>query len=507
MQVEVNTIKKSLFQNTTIASVEKIFSLAVSILTLPLIVSKFGNHNYGRWVFLLSVTNYFLLAQFGVSVSFKKYIAEDLAFKRYESVKEFYTTAFYTLLAISAILIVGSALFGPYIFRFFNIGDTIKSNTNALIFLVTTSCVALVNEIAVSIPQCYQRFDIASYISIAGKIVFVLIIYIYFSIHPTINTMIMAIFISNSSILLLNIFYGYKLFPSLNFSFKYIKKFQLIRMIKFGMKIQVAFFANYVANNLDKLLIGKYLGSASIAIYDIGTKIISFLREIPYVFFLIIMPYSSELLASNDLNAVKKIGTDFTKYFLIFSSIIFSLIAITGESLLKFWIGNSLNPVSVYVLHVLLVGATVHLSTGILTSILKSAGKIRPEIIGNAAIMVINCILSVTFIKIWGIKGVVWGTSIGFIFGSIVLFYLGTKALNISFAEFMFEIFFVPTVNVVVIVGTSLILKKVLYSIEIANAEQLAVHFLIGCFLFIVDVLILIKIKLLPSIEFQKKKI
>jgi O-antigen/teichoic acid export membrane protein len=434
-------------------------------------------------------------------------MSEDLAHQRFESVKEFYTTAFYTLIAVSAILLIGSGLLGPYIFGFFNIGDTIQNNTKSLIFLVLASCIALINEIAVSIPQCYQRFDIASYITIFGKIVYVTIIYTYFSVYPTINTMILAILISNGIVLLLNIFYGYKLFPNMNFSFKYIKQFQLMRMIKFGMKIQVAFFANYIANNLDKILIGKNLGSASIAIYDIGTKIITFLREIPYVFFLIIMPYSSELLARNDVGMVKKMGTEFTKYFLIFSSILFSLIMITGESILKFWIGNNLNTVSVYVLHVLLVGATVHLSTGILTSILKSAGKMRPEIIGNATILIVNCILSVAFIKVWGLKGVVWGTSIGFIIGSVVLFFLGTKALNISFFEFMFEIFFVPIVNVIVIVGTSIILKRVFDSIDLPGMGRFTVHFLIGSFLSAVDVLILIKMKLLPEIEILRKKV
>lgn len=505
MNTEVIKIKKSLFQNTTIASIERFFSLAVSIFTLPLIVSRFGNGNYGRWVFLLSITNYFLLAQFGVSVSFKKYISEDLAHKKYDSIKEFYCTAFYTLIAISAILIAASGIFGPYIFGFFNIGDTIQNNSRSLFFLVITSCVALLNEIAVSIPQCYQRFDIASYISIVGKILYVSIIYTFFSSNPTIDTMIMAIFISNSAILFLNLIYGYKLFPSLSLSLKYVKKFQLIRMISFGMKIQVAFFANYIANNLDKLLIGKYLGPASIAIYDIGTKIITFLREIPYVFFLIIMPYSSELLASNDLSKVRKVATDFSKYFLMFSSIIFSSIIISGESVLTFWIGKNLNPDSVYVLHVLLVGATVHLSTGILTSILKSAGKMRPEIIGNAAIMVINSILSVTFIHFWGIKGVVWGTSIGFIVGSIVLFYFGTKALEISFVEFMFEIFFIPTINAVLIVGIAIILKKLSYSLEITDVGRLVVHFLAGSTLALADILILMKIKLLPALEFKKK--
>jgi Na+-driven multidrug efflux pump len=200
-------------------------------------------------------------------------------------------------------------------------------------------------------------------------------------------------------------------------------------------------------------------------------------------------------------------GTEFTKYFLIFSSIIFSLIMITGESILKFWIGNNLNTVSVYILHVLLVGATVHLSTGILTSILKSSGKMRPEIIGNATILIVNCILSFALINVWGLKGVVWGTSIGFIIGSVVLFFLGTKALNIPFTEFMFEIFFVPTINVIVIVGTSIILKKAFYSIDLPNMERFAVHFLIGSVLSVIDVLILIKMKLLPEIEILKKKL
>jgi O-antigen/teichoic acid export membrane protein len=456
---------------------------------------------------LLSITNYFLLAQFGVSVSFKKYISEDLAYKKYESIKEFYCTAFYTLLAISVILIAASVLFGPFIFGFFNIGDTIQNNARSLVFLVIASCVALLNEIAVSIPQCYQRFDIASYISIAAKIIYLSIIYTLFSSNPTINTMIFAIFISNSTLLLLNILFGYKLFPSLTFSFRHIKKFQLIRMINFGMKIQVAFFANYIANNLDKLLIGKFLGPASIAIYDIGTKIITFLREIPYVFFLIIMPYSSELIASNDLSKIRNIATGFSKYFLIFSSIIFSLIIITGESILTFWIGKNLNPDSVYILHVLLIGATVHLSTGILTSILKSAGKMRPEIIGNAAIMIINCILSVTFIHFWGIKGVVWGTSIGFIIGSIVLFYYGTKALGISFPGFMFEIFFIPAINAVLIIGISLIFKNMSFGLDITETGKLAFRFLTGCTLALADALILIKLNFLPAFEFQKKRL
>jgi O-antigen/teichoic acid export membrane protein len=277
-------------------------------------------------------------------------------------------------------------------------------------------------------------------------------------------------------------------------------------MFHFGVKIQIAFIANYFANNLDKILIGKFLGPAYITVYDIGTKIITFLREIPFVFFLIIMPYSSELFAVKDIDKIKQISLEFTRYFLVFASVVFSFVYFTGESVLRFWIGNTINPQSVYVLHVLLIGSIIHLSTGIMTTILKSAGKIRPEIIGNTVILIVNCILSVTLITFFGLKGVVWGTSLGFITGSIVLFYLSTKALDIPFSYFIVEIFKVPLLNALIMFFVNSSVSQITFRFLICSDFRLFINISIGLISMFLNVLILYKLRYLP-ILLKKKHI
>jgi PST family polysaccharide transporter len=497
--------KKSLFHNTTVASIEKLISLSINILLVPIVINKLGSIEYGKWVFFLSIANYFLLAQFGVSISFKRYISEDLAKKNYNAIKEFYTTAFFSLLFLSIFLILLTYLLNPVIFSYVNIGGTIQDNSASLLFLVSVSCLALINEIAVSIPQCYQRFDIASYITIFGRFVYLSIIILFFCKHPSINNLIIAILISNFLVLFLNVLYGYKLFPQLSFSLINFKIHQLKRMISFGIKIQISFVATYFANNYDKLLIGKYMGASSITVYDIGSKIITFLREIPYVFFLIIMPFSSELFASNDTQKIKKIAIDFTKTFLIFSSVIFSFVYYSGEAILKFWIGNTINPLSVYVLHVLLIGAVLHLSTGIITSILKSAGRMQPEIIGNSVILIINLIFSTFLIMAFGIKGVVWGTSFGFIIGSIVIFYYATKILQIPFGFFMYSILKIPLINAIAILIINILIQKLVFNyFNFSDNQLIFVKIGIGITTAVFSMLLLIKLKLLPVSIFKR---
>ena len=494
-----NVKTKSLLQNTTIASIEKVFGLLVNILLLPIIIKTLGVIGYGQWVFLFTVSNYFMLAQFGISVSFKKFISEDLVLKKNESVKEFVCTAFYTLLLITAVIVLLSIIISPFIFAFFKIGGDVHDNSFALNFLIFASSIGLINEIAVSIPQCYQRFDIASYIGISGKIIYLIIVLSLVFFHLTIPGLIFAVLISNISVFVLNLFFSYKLFPQLSLSPGFIKKNQFKRMFQFGVKLQVVFLATYIANNLDKLLIGKFLGPTYITIYDIGSKIISFFREIPYVFFLVIMPYSSELYMVNEIEKLKKICSNYTAHFVLICSVLFAFVFYNAESILKFWIGNNVNPLSVYILRVLLVGSIVHLSTGIMTTILKVTGNLRPELIGNLTIAIINFLLSIVLIFLYGIKGVVWGTTIGFVFGSIVIYFLSTKAYKMNFGKFLGQIFIIPIVNAVVFTSINFYLgNKLLIFCKHNEFQEILINFNIGFGILLLNLVILYKLKLLP---------
>ncbi len=436
--------RKSIPTNTAYSFVDKGVSAITGVLLIPFIIHHLGVNIYSIWVIFLSVLDYLMLAQFGISTSFRKFIAEYHARREIRNLNEFISTAFYLLLLLSFIVVIIAFVFSPPVLSFL-LKSNYSSHVNMLfMFIVLTSCVALVDQIFLSIPQGCQRFDITSVMSIASRLLYVGLVVALLANKFKIEALIIATFVGNLVVLVLHIWISIRIIPTLSISPRFFKWEKVAVMYGFGIKIQISFFSNWVALNFDKLILAKMLDARYVVIYDIGSKIILFLRDLPMMFFSIVFSRASELNSNNDLKALIHLYENGTKYC---AALFFGIIAFfypQAHSILFLWIGPAVDPQSAYVFRILLVGTMFILLTGVGSSIAKGMGKPERETLSNAIMAICNIVLSYTLCKLFGFRGIVIGTATAYAVGATILVILINKLLRIGTVRFCRQVLTIP---------------------------------------------------------------
>jgi len=445
---------KSLKINSLYGVIDKAFNLVSGFILLPFVLHKIGADLYGIWIIFISVTGYFTLAQFGVSASFKKYIAEDIELREFHIMRNFICTAFYFLCLVTAVLVLCAMLFSQPVFKFLlqKESELIPAASRWFVWFLFASILTIINEIFSSVPQGFQRFDITSLTSIISRFVYIIVVIISMLKGYLIEGLIASVFISNICNLILNLIICKHVFPMFSLSPVFISLTQFKRMFSFGLKVQVTLITSWVIYNIDKLIISKMYGSESVTIYEIGARLVLTFREFPYVLFLVLMPYFSNLNAKKDKAALLSTCIRSTRYLTILCSLFAVVVYPLAPNILHLWIGPDVNGLSVYILKVLLIGSTIQLVTGVSSSVLKGIGKPEIETIANVILASLNVVLSFTFVKLFGIKGAAVGTTLSMMIGGTLLMCLTARQLKVPVLAYLNQIFTVPVLFSVILI-------------------------------------------------------
>jgi O-antigen/teichoic acid export membrane protein len=231
-------------------------------------------------------------------------------------------------------------------------------------------------------------------------------------------------------------------------------------LFNFGIKMQVSLVSLIIMQRFDKIVIAYFLDARMVAVYDIGSRLIMFLKDIPSFLYSAIIPRTSELHALNNKQGLEKIYLLGTKYLSIFSIGFVPLLFPVARELMAIWMRVEVNPLSIYVFEILLVSTMLYITTGLGTSIATGMGKPSLGALSNMAMVVVNMVLSIAFYFLFGAQGIVWGTAAGMMVSTALCFYLLNKWMRVKQARFWKVSFAVPCLVNTVIVGIVFFLKS-----------------------------------------------
>ncbi len=449
---------KTVVQNTLYSLVEKIFLALTTFFLIPYIISKVGMKEYGVWVLFLSVSSYVTLVQFGLSASFEKYIAQFNALYQTGKLNELVVTSLYTLLGIGALMfIVVAAVSQPLFTGILKIPFDARYSVPFL-WIIGATAVSLPVQVFAAIPRGFLRFDMSSMVSIAARATEVVVTVIALRSYHGVAAMAWGVCASNAVYLVLTIVVASRLLRGIPLHVRLFSRSMLKELYGFGINMQVSFFTMWVVQNVDKLIIGKVLGVGSVAVYDIGSKIVSLLRQTAGVLFFIAIPKTSELNAQNRHARLVAAYSRGSQLVAAFSIGMGGLLFPVAGDVLRLWLHRQPDPASTLIFRILIAGVTIHLVTGLGSSVARGIGRPILETYSNTVIACLNIGLSLLFFWQGGISGIAWGTSVACILGTVVFLALINKALAVRNIAFILKVFTLPIiVNVVLATAGSLI--------------------------------------------------
>jgi len=191
-------------------------------------------------------------------------------------------------------------------------------------------------------------------------------------------------------------------------------------MFAYGIKMQVSQVGGLICFRLDKLIVSRFLGIASVSFYEVSSRLTSFMRALPLVMISALIPATSDLAAKNDQARILRTYLLASKYVTMVTVAMVAFLMLEARSVISLWLGSGFEA-SVVLVQVLAIGYGANVLGGAASQ--TGAGVGRPEFDMRSTVLlsILNPIFSILLVQQFGASGAAAGTSMAFVFATIYL--------------------------------------------------------------------------------------
>lgn len=440
-------LQRKIIRNTLFNFVGRFWAMLVGLLLTPYIVSMLGVERYGLWSLIFVITRYLGLLDLGTGTAFVKYVAEYYTRRDYDAINEIVNTGFAFYLALAFILIALAVLFDDFILRVFGIPPEIFDEAK-VVFLGGVVILSFSNVFGIfqGVMKGLQRMDVMNAIALAMSLPDVTGTIAFLQLGYGLRGLIIKeaiIFVLAASLF---VFYAFRLLPSLKVGFRFCRRQSLRELLGYGVKVQVSQLADLVNSQIDKVLLGYFVGLSSVAFYEVGSKVVLTSKRLPRILISAIMPAASEIDVSGNTDLLQQLFTRTSKYLAFAASPLFLFVVSTAPLIMALWMGPGYHR-SAIVIQLLAMGHLVHLFTGPGTMIVKGIGEPGYETRYTLVLLLLNTVLGVILVIWLGFWGVLIATPFSLFVSSVYFMRVFHELLGIPLARFVRIVYFKPLVT------------------------------------------------------------
>ena len=278
---------KKLATNTFFNVLGRFWSFFVSILLTPYILSSLGERNYGIWAAFLVFIGSSNLLDLGLGSSFIKFVSEYHAHKDYERINKSIFAGFVFFGLFGFVLIGAGLIIRQPVLNFFRINDA----SDAYILALFACAIQSIGAMVLSVFRGIQRMDKANSIEMKMLVVSGIgtVLFLWGG-YGLMGLALNALICSAISLI-----YGWatlrRAVPHISLGLRFDK--QVLReMFSYGAKIQISQFGALVGFQSPKFIILRFLGPGVVTLFDLSSRIASYMRAIPMLMISALIPIS-----------------------------------------------------------------------------------------------------------------------------------------------------------------------------------------------------------------------
>jgi O-antigen/teichoic acid export membrane protein len=406
---------KKLITNTFFNLLGRSWSFLVTLLLTPFILSHLNVGDFGTWVLLSVFINSFNLLDLGLGSSFVKFISAYYTHEDYDSINEvlFSGLLFYGLFG-ALLVILGLALERP-LFSLFHISGA----SDVYLFVLLACAIQNISAMLLSVFRGIQRMDKSNAVEI--KMSVINLIGTVFCLESGLGLFGLGVnALINSVIAVFVTWWTIRgTVPKIRVGWHFNGKL-LREMFGYGAKIQVSRMGGLICFQIDKLIISRFLGIASVSFYEVGSRLTSFMRAVPLVMISALIPATSELGARKDREKILQTYALASKYMTMVTVGIVAYVVLEARSLVNLWIGSGFEQ-SVILIQILAVGYGINVLGGAASQMGAGIGRPEFDMRSTVVLSVLNPILSIILVQRFGAPGAAAGTTLAMVVAAAYL--------------------------------------------------------------------------------------
>lgn len=401
--------------------VNLILGCVVPILYTPIMLDILGQAEYGLYSLSQSVTSYLNLLNLGLGTAIVRYLA------KYRAEGDLIGTRrllglFIMLYSCASVLVCvfgcGITVFADEFFANGLTGNEIVRLRILVLIMTVNVATALPISTFASVITAYEEFVFSKCFAIFGTLAVPAanLVLLYLG-NGSIGMAVFALLFQVSTGLVYAVYCGKKL--NITPSFRNMPFDLLKELAGFCFFVFLAMIVDMLYWSTDKVLIGAVLGTAAVAVYNIGGVFTSIMQNMAHAVSQVFTPRIM-MMASQKNQSVDEISEMLVRVGRLQCYIVFYILSgyiVFGQRFIKIWAGEGYEH-AFYVALLTMVPLAVPLIQSVAFSTITAQNKHRFRAVVYAVIAVINVVSTYLVLPYWGIIGAAVCTAAAFLFGN-----------------------------------------------------------------------------------------
>ena len=412
--------------------------MAVGFYLMPYVMRTIGESGYGAWVFVNSVAGYSTLLYMGFGSTVCRFVADKRARHDWEGLNAVasgvfavYSLAAAGVMAVSAALAVATPWLGDW-------GDVPVSDVRiAMMLLGLNIAVGMLGSVYGGVLIATQRFDLYSAIEAVIAVARLgLTIAFLQKEHAlvTLGVIFLGVTLLENAV---TVIWAYREIPTLSIRRRHISRPVLKECFSFSLFTALRGMAVRVIHLTDVVVIGLILGKAAAVPYYVALRLVQMISTPLEKIGDVVLPKAGEMHARGQREGLEELCARAMGMGMLLASAFLIGSVYFGDLFLTTWMRTDLEG-SYLILIILAAAQIVAQPMIILRQALTAIGDVKMPAYIDVAQAVVNFVLSIVFVKVWGIVGVAWGTFLPLVLiEGFALYPYAMKSLGFSGGRFL----------------------------------------------------------------------
>ncbi len=439
------TLANKTIGNAIAGAIGYAWPVVLALVTTPYIVYKLGNDVYGILALVTSVLGFFAFLDLGITNASVKYISEAYAKNDIKEISKIIGSSLSVFLTIG---VLGGAIIAlltnTLVQKLLKIPATYVSDSTFAFYIAACGfALNMIVGVFAAIPKAIQRYDLTTKVNIfvgtSLTLLIVLVVYLGYGLKHVVILNFLSSFISLAAYTLIIKKHLEGVSIRINFDSATFKK-----LFQFGIYSLIATISSAIVLQLDRILIGSYLGSADVTLYVIPATIAFALNSIVVNLMSVIFPLCSHLYATGEHDKLRELYLKASKYAFIIVISLATPIVMLSTQIMGHWMGAEYALKSSSILAILTVSSVFISMTAIPSFILYGIGM--PGINAKFAMLsaILNICLCFILIPSIGLQGAAIANLANLILVILYLITVDRTIIKIGIKQFAREVLLKP---------------------------------------------------------------
>lgn len=396
--------------------------MIIQLVYVPILLRLLGQAEYGVYQLIASVISYLSLLNFGFGGSYLRFYSQCKGDKKKEdNLNGSYFIVFCVFAIIAFIAGIVLTVNTKFILGSKLTADELDLAKKLMFIMTINMAISFPISVFSSIVTSRECFIFQKIVELLKSICNpVLVIFVLLLGYGSIGLILVSTVLTLIAAAI-NIWYViFRInagFDFQNFNMKLMKE-----VSAFSFFIFLNSIIDQINWNVDKFLLGRFVGSISIALYSVGAQINNIYIQITDMLATVVAPRVN-IIAVNEKNPLPKLSALWIKVGRMQAMMVLAIIsgfAIFGKQFIILWAGQEYSS-AYYIALLLILPVSIPLCQTLGVDIQRALNKHQYRSIVYAAVAIANLLISIPLVKKYGAIGAALGTAIALLIGNVLI--------------------------------------------------------------------------------------